>query len=238
LSAKSTVDQTRRIAPKESCGYWTVRDWQIAMAVKDWPARIQIFKDRMEYRYFGALQALVDTDQLQPTRRYGFSIMALDCLLIETLHQFYKGYKESKGNGVSIIGLVRKITDRGSNGQFFCEFLMKSSSKFRPYFDSQPGAAIIFYQDIRCGILHSGETQKATLIRIHKPGENKEELYRMIGNEDGIILYRDVFQCLLNKEFTEYCKVLEDGDQKELRRCFVKKMGYICGFDYGDGELE
>lgn len=188
----------------------------------------------MENRYLNALQALVDADSCQPTRRLGFSILAIDCLLLETLHQFYKGYKKGRGNGKVINGRVRKITKDGSSGQFFCEFLMQSSFVIKPYFEHQPGAAIIFYQDIRCGILHSGETQNSTLIRIHKNGEDEKELFKMIGNEDGIILYRDTFQYLVKKEFSEYCERLQDEKQKELRRNFVKKMGYICGYDYGD----
>jgi len=227
-----------RIAPKAGCSYWTVTDWQEAKTHKDWPRMIQIFKDRMDFRYFGAIKAMIDADENQPTRRYGFAILALDCLLLETLHQFYKGFKESRGNGRSVEGVKRKITKRGSNGQFFCEFLMQSSFVFKSFFESQPGAAIIFYQDVRCGILHSGETQKATLIRVHKCNEDQNKLFEMIGEEEGIILYRDTFQRLLDQEFAEYCTNLKDENLKELRRKFVKKMGYICGFDYGDGELE
>jgi len=226
-----------RIAPKDDCGYWTVTDWQEAKTRKDWPRMIQIFKDRMEFRYFGAINAMIAADQHQPTRRYGFAILALDCLLLETLHQFYKGFKESRGNGHPVVGTKREITRRGSIGQFFCEFLMQSSFVFKSFFEAEPGAAIIFYQDIRCGILHSGETQKATLIRVHKYIEDQNKLFEMIGEEEGIILYRDTFQRLLDQEFAEYCTKLKDENQKELRRKFVKKMGYICGFDYGDGEL-
>jgi len=225
-----------RIAPKAGCGYWTVTDWQTAKTSKDWHRMIQIFKDRMDFRYFGAINAMIAADEHQPTRRYGFVILALDCLLLETLHQFYKGLKKSRGNGHPVIGAKREII-RGSNGQFFCEFLMQSSFVFKSFFASQPGAAITFYQDIRCGILHAGETQNATLIRVHKCTEDQNKLFEMIGEEEGIILYRDTFQRLLDQEFAEYCTKLKDENQKELRRKFVKKVGYICGIDYGDGEL-
>jgi len=215
-----------------------VQNWDHAKADKDWARMIQIFKDRMEYRYFSALQSLIDADRYQPTPRFGFSIMALDCLLMETLHQFYKGYKKSRGNGKAINGKVRKITKDGSNGQFFCEFLMQSSSKFKRHFENQPGAAVIFYQDIRCGILHSGETLNSTLIRVHKTDEDKNELFTIIGQEEGIILFRDTFHKLLQEEFDEFCNRLLDAEHKDLRKRFIKKMGYICGYDYGDGELE
>jgi len=237
MSNKS-IDLTIRIAPKEGCDYWRVQDWQRAKIAKDWDIMIQIFKDRMEYRYFKALQALIEADEHQHTRRFGFPIVALDCLLLETLHQFYKGYRESKGNGKKLESQVRKIGERGSNGQFFCEFLMQSSFVFKSHFESQTGAAIIFYQDIRCGLLHSGETLQSTLIRIHKSNEDLSELFRMVGNEDGIILYRDTLNKLLEDEFREYCGRLSDEQQKDLRKSFIKKMGYICGYDYGDGGLE
>ena len=226
-----------RIAPKAGCGYWTASEWQEAKISKDWSRMIQIFKERMDFRYFGAINAMITADEHQPTRRYGFAILALDCLLLETLHQFYKGFKESRGNGHPVDGVKRKITSRGSNGHFFCEFLMQSSFVFKPFFESKPGAAIIFYQDIRCGILHAGETQKATLIRVHKCTDDQNKLFEMIGDEEGIILYRDTFQCLLDQEYKEYCEKLKDPKEKVLRKNFVKKMGSICGYDYGDGEL-
>lgn len=235
------IDETKpsiRIAPKAGCSYWTTSEWHKAKTSKDWSRMIQIFKDRMDFRYFGAIKAMIDADEKQPTRRYGFAILALDCLLVETLHQFYKGFKESRGNGRSVEGVKRKITERGSNGQFFCEFLMQSSFVYKSFFESQPGAAIIFYQDIRCGILHSGETQKATLIRVHQHTEDQNQLFEMIGEEEGIILYRDTFQRLLDQEYKEYCEKLKDPEEKVLRKNFVKKMATICGYDYGDGEIE
>lgn len=237
METKET-ESSIRIAPKANCDYWTVTDWQEAKTRKDWAQMIQIFKDRMDFRYFGAINAMIDADEHQPTRRYGFAILALDCLLLETLHQFYKGFKESHGNGYPVVGTKREITKRGSNGQFFCEFLMQSSFVFKSFFESQPGAAIIFYQDVRCGILHSGETQKATLIRVHKFNEDQNKLFDMIGQEEGIILYRDTLQCLLDQEYEVYCEKLMNENEKGLRKNFVKKMGYICGYDYGDGEFE
>jgi hypothetical protein len=236
--ANYQLDPNTRIAPKSDMGYWQVIDWQSAKDRKDWDTMIRIFRDRLNNRYLLAADELSQVDYHLPNRRLGFAIIALDCLFIETLHQFYKGYKDSKGDGNEIKGVVRKITKNGSNGQFFCEFLMKSSYVLKPHFEFQPGAAIIFYQDIRCGILHSGETQNATLIRVHKTGEDKNELFRVIGKELGIILYRDTFQRLLKAEFEEYCLRLANENEKQLRRNFVKKMGYVCGYDYGDGELE
>ena len=96
MSPNKSVDQTMRIAPKSTCGYWTVGDWVNAYNADDWDSMYMIFKNRLEFRYFDAIQGLIGVDVSQPTRRFGFSIMALDCLLIETLAQFYLGIKTSE----------------------------------------------------------------------------------------------------------------------------------------------
>ena len=85
MTAKAAFGPTTRIAPKRSIGYWTVNNWKDAENNDDWPTMFKTFKDRLEFRYFNAIKAIIDADRLQPTRRFGFSIKALDCLLIEKL---------------------------------------------------------------------------------------------------------------------------------------------------------
>jgi len=60
--------------------------------------------------------------------------MAIDCLLIETLQQFIKGVSE---------------TPRRKNECYFKNFLI---SRFKEDFDDEK--AKMFYEQIRCGILH------------------------------------------------------------------------------------
>ena len=71
----------------------------------------------------------------------GFSMMANYCLLIEALQSFKEGLEESKG---------------------------KSKKLFQDFFQQNKNLSIFqstdFYQNVRCGILHQGETTEGIKI--------------------------------------------------------------------------
>jgi hypothetical protein len=91
----------------------------------------EFFRERMRERYIEPVKAL-DSDE-----RNGFSIMAQSCLLIETYETFRQGWKSS--------------SDKSK--QAFCYFFDREDS-FRDF----RGHAQQFYKNVRCGILHQGET--------------------------------------------------------------------------------
>ncbi|WP_183384493.1 hypothetical protein [Halomonas stenophila] len=139
----------------------------------------------------------------------GFSIMALDCLLIETLNQFYQGLDE---------------TPRDNQGQFWKFF--RGSEHFKPNFNKK--CSNIFYSHVHCGLLHQAQTKKGTLIRADQD--------RMIGPAPGgltkgIIVDRVRFHEALKQEVSTYSRRLEAGDEDgaDLRKNFIKKMQLICG---------
>lgn len=55
--------------------------------IKKWETAINIFEDRILWngRYFKSIDILLDNNDLDIT---GFAIMAINCLLVETLYQF------------------------------------------------------------------------------------------------------------------------------------------------------
>jgi len=69
--------------------------------------------------------------------KHGFSMMAISCLMIESLYAFKKGWKKTGERG----GLVFE--------KFFSE-----SRVFKDF----TGSGDDFYANVRCGILHQGET--------------------------------------------------------------------------------
>lgn len=71
----------------------------------------------------------------------GFSIMAIACLMIETLENFWQGSDE---------------TPRGEGTAFFESFFSRCIQA-----DNELSIfkGLDFYRDIRCGILHQGETK-------------------------------------------------------------------------------
>lgn len=80
-----------------------------------------------------------EVDEYSLIFKNGFSIMANCCLLIETLEAFYRGWENT--NNKSELAFLKFFT-RDKN---FTEFSIKD-------------IPTKFYKNIRCGILHQGET--------------------------------------------------------------------------------
>tara|TARA_R110002049_G_scaffold109424_4_gene258254 strand:+ start:891 stop:1469 length:579 start_codon:yes stop_codon:yes gene_type:complete len=83
----------------------------------------------------------------------GFNIMANCCLLIETFESFYRGWSK---------------TPNGSDT--FCKFFNRIPNFIEFTGNDTPAS---FYKNIRCGILHQGETTGGWRIRRDK----KKKLY-------------------------------------------------------------
>jgi hypothetical protein len=170
---------------------------------EDWENAIQIFISRVEPRYLQPVRLLIRSDEKLPLkeRRFGFTIMAINCFLIEALYSFRNGIIDNRNNGKST----------------FVNFLTQSVS-FKTYFDTE--SAGIFYNHIRNGILHQAETKEGTRIRDVGP------LVRRIGN--GIAINRTLFFEQLESEFHIYVDEISNPINSELRDNFKTKMNHIC----------
>lgn len=234
-----------KIAPSRFGGNWTEYDWQMAKDQEDWSRMILIFKDRINFRYLSATKAILAVDEHYHPPRLGFSIVALDCLLIETLNQFYRDKRISidarpKGQRVRTTATHRRSLDElGDDGWFYSTFFTDVSRYFRPFFMANPKAAVVFYEDIRCGILHSAETARKSLIRVKDHSKPEIPFQLIMGNvpkspqnpdgqyEAGMILYRNRIHELVIKEIAYYCYQLRDEDNHQLRERFIYKMDDI-----------
>ncbi len=208
-----------RIAPKKGDGYWTVQDWEKLKLGRndhfgneeDWETATQIFEDRIQGRFFDAIEILKKEDEKSKPRRFGFAIMALVGLLIETLAQFYEGVPSS---------------DRKSK-KIYTHFLSSRSLVLKESFrDGQD--AVRFYETVRCGLNHHAETDCGSLIRYKNPEKPDLPFER---NEDGLIVYWRAFYDLVQREFAVYTgklKAAQDENDKLLRKNFRKKMNSIC----------
>ena len=78
----------------------------------DWRTAVRVLKDRLNARFFDAAEAIDQQDFA------GFAVLALDCLLIETLQQFKEGVDE---------------TPRRKGEQYFVKFLTTA-----PFFRTSP----------------------------------------------------------------------------------------------------
>ncbi|MEG2341385.1 MAG: hypothetical protein RSB69_11625 [Odoribacter sp.] len=96
-----------------------------------------------------------NSSEIKPKLRLGFSTMANMCLLIETLQSFKEGLKDS--NQISE-NLFKKFFQENE------QILGKNNSSN-------------FYKNIRCGILHQGETTDGWRInnKFENPIDSKEK---------------------------------------------------------------
>src|SRR5258708_8772104 len=128
------MDQTStdalRISPK-----YVSTDWLALSASEsgDWKQAVAIVRDRLVGRFLRC----GDKSLADPCS--GFVVLALDCLLAETIEQFRSGATSGKDKS-------RKYITR-----FLC------GDRFQPYFDRE--AREHFYEDIRCGLLHQAEAK-------------------------------------------------------------------------------
>lgn len=198
------------IAPGVSVGEWKSLDLRNNPNCEvDWQRAISIVECRLVQRYFEPCNVLIATElrvARKPTDfRYGFAIMAINCLLVETLQSFIMG----------------KTSTRDQSEELSKMFLTTAEA-FKNHFNDV--TAKTYYEDVRCGILHIGETHNMSLIRVVGP---------LVSEHDGgIIINRTRFHEGLRKEFDRYLSDLRSATpsqrRTEFRKRLKKKMNFIC----------
>ena len=190
------VTKPMRISPE-----YNVDDWNsLTFSTEDeWQKAIDIFEDRIRGRFLDMIGAI------EAHEYAGFAVMALDCLLIETLQQFREGEKR---------------TPNGKSEEYFVQFLADTS--FKDFFT--PEMAKMFYKQIRCGILHQAETNENSrlLIRADVPLAATRE------DGTGLTINRRLFHQQLVRVFEEYVSRLRRASDDQLRSNFRTKMNCIC----------
>jgi hypothetical protein len=104
--------------------YFSLQDARDSNAIADFVV------ERFTERY-------LDPIEVDPARKNGFTIMAVSCLMVESLESFRRGWKDTH----------HKSQEAFSS--FFSHW--DQFAEFRP-------VAKEFYQHVRCGILHQAET--------------------------------------------------------------------------------
>ena len=136
----------------------TVGDYQHWLREPDqgWSKKPDFIKRRLCERYIDPVRELA-TNAATRDKNNGFYVMAISCLLIETLEAFWQGWETTEphvdacGNDV-----------RGRSGKAFALFF-KRQHRFRIFDGTE------FYKRVRCGILHQGETTDGWLIARRGP---------------------------------------------------------------------
>lgn len=144
---------------------------------------------------------IVPTQAIPEGCRSGFMIMAVVCLLIETLQQFYKGDVETKN---------------GQNAEAFKKFFEEEHALF-------PDCAAhskTFYTKIRCGVLHQAETKGGYRI-LFKDGPLFDAENKTI---NATAFLTAIEMCLNNY----HGRLLESKSTHPLWMNAVKKLHFIC----------
>jgi hypothetical protein len=180
---------------------YRVRDWT-ALSFDhpdDWDTAIAIFEDRIQSRYLDIVSLIAIKEGA------GFAILALDCLLIETLQQFREG---------------KACTPGGQSASYFVRFLTETA--FGQYFTED--TARLFYKSFRCGILHQAETLTGSRIVAGR----RFGLVTPTPDGTGLIINRTLFHNLMTQVFSGHLAELRNPANEALRANFRKKMNHIC----------
>lgn len=171
----------------------------------NWDKAFEYFRSRITDRFIEPADKLVEFEQqFSPSeKKYGFAVLALDCLLCETIQAFYEGIGNSHGH----------------SKRLFKAFLMNRDT-FKPFFVIEADATK-FYEDFRCGILHQAQTGIDT--KVWAIGD------LIARNGTQVIVNRELFHKNIKIEFDEYLKKLREKKDTDLMDNFKKKMDFIAG---------
>jgi hypothetical protein len=185
-------------------GEFQAKDWPTlrtrlkAGEAEAWEEAIKILRQRLGGRYLEQARALLD-------RPYsGFSVLTIDCAVVEALEQFRQGEPE---------------TPYKKSGDYFKNFLTRG--RFNAFFSE--ATAKLFYDTVRCGILHKAESKEDTLV--------KKSLASFVVQASpsgmGLIINARRFHEELEGALDDYVAVLLADDTK-LRRSFINKMNHVA----------
>ena len=203
----TTKSRSLQISPKYTVAFWRGLELDPDNPEQEeWLKAVDVLRDRIQGRFIKPAQTLIDVDKANHQQTYGFAILALDCLVLETIQGFREGV----------------TSHTRQSGRLFREFL----SGWKPFIDCLRDDMVAtkkadeFFSQGRCALHHSGATEKMT-VGVSGP--------MMRFDEDQISVNRTLFHKELESEFDRYLETLADPLSVDLRKKFLLKMSTICG---------
>ena len=125
------------IAPGISDADWKQLDFNAPGA---WERAVDIFERRIRGRFTEAVDFLIADDEPRNAteRRWGFAILTIDCLLVETLEAFRQGLTDTRGKSKDL-----------------CVVFLSQRQAFSGVFTKD--LATRFYYEFRCGLAHNAQ---------------------------------------------------------------------------------
>lgn len=231
--------------PVQICRGFTDEQWKMLRKRLDeqdeaaWTCAVEVFERRIKERFVSCIEALMAADSKlsvsipagapadcstlpdddgRPVVVPGFSMMALCCLLAETL----QGFREAPPTKPVVVGpctYPKGQCIKPSTTDQFREFLRRPA--FGNAFDDEK-IAKKFVNGVRNGIFHEAETRGWVIQRDRPEGQ----ILAQKGNR--YALNRSEFYKALKTEFDLYLRELRDPANSALRSRFVKKMTDIA----------
>lgn len=200
--------QKRRIAPGYRANDWsalTLRPDDPQSA--DWGQAIAILEGRIRGRFFEPVDELIAHDDQKCTRTFGFAILSIDCLVIETLQGFREGVVNHNGKSKRLFKTFLTEWD-----------LFKASL---PQNGDPDALALQIYEDCRCALLHSGATDHDLTVG------TTGRAFAFNGGRD-VKINRTKLHAGLKTAFGDYLARLRRPEEVDLRSNFKTKMDAIC----------
>ena len=186
-------DGTEFVSPKYTKFDYAALGLTIYSPELDFQKAVAIFQDRINGRFLQQINQLREN-----CLDNGFAIMALECLLIESLSQFVTGKDDNKN--CSAVEYKRFLITQ-------LRFTPKDAGKF--------------YSCIRCGILHQAQTKDYSAL---VPDGDRAIFYV----DGFFMVNVKEFSLMIDRYVDYYCHSLLDDRNTYLRLNFIKKMDYIC----------
>lgn len=200
-----------RIAAEFKATEWeALRKRLVADEQAAWRKAVELLDRRIRGRYLDHARRLLDE------RYSGFAVLAIDSAVVEALEQFRRGKSD---------------TPRGKSGAFFKTFL--TQTRFKAHFTE--ARAKLFFDTIRCGILHQAEAKKDSLVK--KGSAHPVAVSSKSGS--GLVINARRFHDELEGALEDYKKSLLDDTRSKgrdgRRDAFIRKMDAIARRPAGGG---
>jgi len=197
----------------------------------NWARVINLFKNRIQDFYFTPIKQILELNEL---RGEGFSILTLQCALIEMFAAFRLGKIYQHGTSKNDPGYIYY-----SPSEYFIQFL-ETESIFENYFFitnqnkktkiASPFSAKGFYRNVRCGLMHEARTKEGWVINAKKGYANSDEiLIKKNKVKNTISIDRTMLNKRLETYFEKYLMELMEESKAgyALRRLFGRKLDHL-----------